>query len=175
MLLSSHLVLALNEQVQDILSDLVVVFIEELVNLKWWHHKWLENLSGISGGFPFQQVLWGWLACVESCEFDQMFHKLLFISIHWKLMHHRLIWMPTNQIHFIAGWPIAGFVTWDEPMRSCVPDRWPDQQSAWWWTLGGASLASDTVGCCHGDSDTFGGKCGPSPGNKSADSKWHVQ
>lgn len=34
MLLSSHLVLALNEQVQDILSDLVVVFIEELVNLK---------------------------------------------------------------------------------------------------------------------------------------------
>lgn len=35
MLLPSHLVLALNEEVQDILTDLVVVLIEELVNL---HH-----------------------------------------------------------------------------------------------------------------------------------------
>lgn len=33
MFLSSHLVLALNEQVKDILPDLVIVFIEELVNL----------------------------------------------------------------------------------------------------------------------------------------------
>lgn len=35
MLLSSHLVLALNEQVQDILANLVVVLIEELVNLHY--------------------------------------------------------------------------------------------------------------------------------------------
>lgn len=36
MLLSSHLVFALNEQVQDILTDLVVVLIQELVNLDCW-------------------------------------------------------------------------------------------------------------------------------------------
>lgn len=33
MVLFAHLVLALNEQVQNILSDLVVVLIKELVNL----------------------------------------------------------------------------------------------------------------------------------------------
>ncbi len=38
---SSHLVLALNEQVQHILADLVVVLIEELVNLHRWVHKLL--------------------------------------------------------------------------------------------------------------------------------------
>lgn len=36
---SSHLVLALNEQVQDILTDLVVVLIKELINLQRLHHK----------------------------------------------------------------------------------------------------------------------------------------
>lgn len=58
-----------------------------------------------------------------------------------------------------------------EPMESSVPGRWPGQQSAWWWTLGGASLAWGTMGCCHGDSDTFGGKCGLLPDNKATDSK----
>lgn len=39
MLLSSHLVLALNEKIQDVLSHLVVVFIEEFVNLHQEYHQ----------------------------------------------------------------------------------------------------------------------------------------
>lgn len=37
MLLTLHLVLALNKQVQDILANLVIVLIEELVDLQFRH------------------------------------------------------------------------------------------------------------------------------------------
>lgn len=81
---SSHLVLALNEQVQDILSDLVVVFIEELVNLHHGHENILEYLSGIREElFPSQQVLCCY-ACTDCVE------KLVV-----KMLKH--LWMEANQ------------------------------------------------------------------------------
>lgn len=53
--LSSDLVLALNEQVQDILTDLVIVLIEELVNL---HPKLLDyDLIVIQHSYPPQVKL----------------------------------------------------------------------------------------------------------------------